>query len=174
MELLFSQRSIGAMVHGILWGGLALMALAATLFALRVSRDIPAERPARAIAWLSTVSAAALWITVFVGTYVSFPAYRIAPPADATDLSAHPRALLLSSPDTAWLHSFGMEIKEHVPFIIAMLATAVAAAALRYRTKLLTDATLNRMASTLLAIALVLSMGVGLLGILINKVAPLQ
>lgn len=174
MDSLFSVRSIGAMVHGIVWGGGALMALTAVLFALRISHSAPADRPAKSIAWLSSIGAAALWITVLVGTYVSFPPYRAAPPAGATDLADHPRALLLSSPDTAWLHSFAMEIKEHIPWMAAMLATAVAFVAFRYREKILTDARLNRMASTLLAIAVALSAGVAVLGVLINKVAPLD
>lgn len=55
-----------------------------------------------------------------------------------------------------------MEIKEHVPWITAMLTTAVAFVATRYWAKVLTDARLNGMATTLVAIAFV------------NKVAPLE
>ena len=174
MDSLFSIRSIGAMAHGILLGGGTLLAFSAALFALRITEGFPAERPARSIGWLSAAGAIAIWLTVLVGTYVSFPPYRLAPPAGTTDLSDHPRALLLSSTETAWLHSFGMEIKEHVPWMAAMLATAVAFVALRYRERLLADARLNRMTSTLLAFALLLSAGVALLGVLINKVAPLD
>jgi hypothetical protein len=67
-----------------------------------------------------------------------------------------------------------MEIKEHVPWIAAMLATAVAFVATRYRSKLLTDMRLNDMATTLLAICFLLASTVGVLGIFINKVAPLE
>ncbi len=55
-----------------------------------------------------------------------------------------------------------------------MLATAVAFVAARYRSKLLTDMRLNSMATTLLAISFVLASIVGVLGIFINKVAPLE
>jgi hypothetical protein len=115
-----------------------------------------------------------LWLTVLAGTYISFPPYRTTPPEGVTDLSRYPRSLLQSTPDTAWLHSFAMEIKEHVPWIAAMLATAVAFVAMRYRSKLLSDVRLNRMATALLAICFVLVSVVALLGVLINKVAPLD
>jgi F0F1-type ATP synthase membrane subunit c/vacuolar-type H+-ATPase subunit K len=67
-----------------------------------------------------------------------------------------------------------MEIKEHVPWIAAMLATAVAFVAARYRSAVLTDGSLRRPTMTLLAICFVLASVVGLLGIFINKVAPLE
>jgi hypothetical protein len=67
-----------------------------------------------------------------------------------------------------------MEVKEHVPWIAAMLATAVAFVAIRYRSKLLSDAQLNRMTTTLVVICFVLVSVVALLGVLINKVAPLD
>ncbi|HJR43644.1 MAG TPA: hypothetical protein VJ812_16230 [Gemmatimonadaceae bacterium] len=179
MDTLFSGRSIWTMIHGIVLGGGALMALAAALFALRAMRlpngaAVVDERPSRHLTWLTMFTAAALWLTVLVGTYISFPPYRAAPPDGATDLSGHPRSLLLSSPETAWLHSFAMEIKEHVPWLAVMLATAVAFVALRYRSRLLSDARLNRMATTLLAICFALVAAVALLGVLINKVAPLE
>ncbi|MEX2283432.1 MAG: hypothetical protein WEE89_13195 [Gemmatimonadota bacterium] len=119
-------------------------------------------------------AAAALWVTVLIGTYVNFPPYRATPPDGLTDLSQYPRSLIQSNPETVWLHSFAMEIKEHVPWIAAMLATAAAFVARRYRAKLLTDTRLNGMATTLLAICFMLASIVGLLGIFINKIAPLE
>ena len=178
-SLLFSGRSIWTMLHGIGLGGGALIALAVALFSLRAMRvdddaGVAALRQSRYLALATVSAAAALWLTIIVGTYVSFPPYRATPPEGLGDLAAYPRALLRSDPGTAWLHSFGMEIKEHVPWIAAMLTTAVAFVAARYRVAVLRDAWLNRMATTLLAIAFVLSAGVGILGILINKVAPLE
>jgi hypothetical protein len=67
-----------------------------------------------------------------------------------------------------------METKEHVPWIAAMLATAVAFVGVRCRSKLLSDASLNRMATALLAICFVLVSYLALLGVFINKVAPLE
>ncbi len=55
-----------------------------------------------------------------------------------------------------------------------MLATAVAVVGVRYRSKLLSDRQLNSMATTLLAICFLLVSFVGVLGVFINKVAPLE
>lgn len=177
--MLFTDRSIWTMIHGIALGGGALMGLAAALFSLRAMRtadawDVAAQNQLRHLAWLTVLIAIMLWLTVLVGTYISFPPFRAPPPAGLTDLSQFPRALIQSNPGAAWLNSFAMEIKEHVPWIAAMLATAVAFVSVRYQSKLLSDAQLRRMATTLLAICFVLASIVGVLGVFINKVAPLE
>lgn len=176
---LFSDRSVWTMIHGIVLGGGALMALATALFSLHAMRSADglhtaAPYQSRSLAWLVVFAAVTLWLTVIIGTFVSFPDYRATPPDGVTDLSQYPRSLLRSNPGTVWLHAFAMEIKEHVPWIAAMMATAVAFVAVRYRAKLLTDMRLNRMATTLLGICFALASIVGVLGIFINKVAPLE
>jgi heme A synthase len=176
--LLFSERSIWTMVHGIVLGGGALMALAAALFGLRTMRAATAAEvvrvQARHLAWLLVLTAVLLWLTLLVGTYVTFPPYRATPPDGLTDLSAYPRALIRSTPGAEWLHGFAMETKEHVPWIAAMLATAVAAVSLRYRSLVLSDRRLNDMASVLVAVCIVLVTYASILGVFINKVAPLE
>jgi hypothetical protein len=144
--MLFSDRSIWTMVHGLVLGGVGLLGLTATM----------------------------LWLTVLAGTYVVFPPYRAAPPAGVLDLSQFPRTFVLAKPNTAWLHTFAMESKEHMPWIAAMLATAVAFVAVQYRSKLLTDTSLRNMATTLVAICFALVAFVSLMGVFVNKVAPLQ
>lgn len=177
--LLFTGRSIWTMIHGIVLGGGALLGLAAALFALGTARIAdPADDAAvplgRSLGWLTAFIAVALWATVLVGTYVSFPPYRTPPPEGITDLARYPRALLHSQPATVWLHSFAMEIKEHVPWIAAMLATAVAWVATRHRSRLLSDPSLRRFAMTLLTACFALVSIISLLGVFINKVAPLE
>lgn len=177
--MLFSERSIWTMIHGIGLGGGALLALAAALFFLRAAPAMPGADPAgetqaRYVTWLTVAIAVLLWLTVLVGTYVSFPAYRASPPEGVVDLSRYPRSLIQSNPGTAWLHSFAMEIKEHVPWIAAMLATAVAFATVRYRSNMLKDRQLRGMVTSMLAICFVLVAAVALLGTFINKVAPLE
>jgi uncharacterized membrane protein len=166
------------MIHGIVLGGGGLLAVAAALFALVAMRAAPAGDAAAAqsryLAWLLVATAVLLWAAVIVGTYVSFPPYRATPPEGLTDLSAYPRALIRSHPGTAWLHSFAMESKEHMPWIAAMLASGVAFVAARYRGQLLSDDRLRRISVSLLSFVLVLVAGVSFLGILINKVAPLE
>ena len=177
--MLFTDRSIWTMIHGIVLGGAALMALAAALFSLRTMQaatasDLVAQNQARHLAQLMVFTASVLWLAVLVGTYINFPPYRATPPEGLTDLSQFPRALIRSSPGTEWLHSFAMEIKEHVPWIAAILATAVAAVSVRYRSRLLSDRQLNGMATTLVVICLLLVSFAAILGVFINKVAPLE
>jgi hypothetical protein len=178
-SLLFSGRSIWTMTHGIGLGGGALIMAAMAIFALRSMQTTDSTHPAaqsqaRHLGWLTVAAATALWLSVLVGTYIIFPPYRAAPQEGVADLARYPRSMLLSDPGTAWLHAFAMEIKEHVPWIAAMLATAVAFVAVLYRARLLADAGLNRMASAMIAICFMLAAAVGVLGILINKVAPLE
>lgn len=176
--LLFSEESLWTMVHGIGLGGPALLALAATLFALYLMRGGTAPggtaRVARPVAYLTAFSAVMLWLTTLVGTYIVFPVYRAAPPEGVTDLSQYPRSMLLADTSTAWLHAFAMETKEHLPFIAAILATAVAFVAWRYRERFLEDRALRRAGGVLLAACFVLVAYVSLLGVFINKVAPVE
>lgn len=174
--LLFSERSVWTMIHGIGLGGAALLGLAAALFYLSATRPAMSAADADAppaFAWLTVATAVVLWLAVIVGTYVVFPPYRATPPEGVTDLSAFPRALVLGSTDTAWLHGFGMEIKEHMPWVAAMLATAAAFVAVRYPAAM-SQRPLRRMVGVLLAWAFAIVAFVSLLGVFVNKVAPLE
>jgi hypothetical protein len=177
--MLFSERSIWTMVHGIGLGGSALLGLAAALFYLYAAvRPAPGSPPdeagARAFAVVNVFTAVMLWLTVIIGTYVVFPSYRIPPPPGTTDLSQFPRALVLANPGTAWLHTFAMETKEHMPWIAAMLTTAVAFVAVRDRRTLLASAAMRRMATVLLGTSFAVVAFVSLLGVFVNKVAPVH
>jgi hypothetical protein len=177
---LFSDLSIWTMVHGMALGGGAMAALFGALLLVYVEAAGPAGRagvstsPSPLVGLFSVASAGLLWVTVLVGTYVVFPPYRAAPPEGATDLSAYPRSMVLADPNTAWLHSFGMEIKEHVPWIAAMLATAAAFVVLRYRGHLTHDRSVRRVVMGWLAMSLALVGTAALLGVFANKVAPVQ
>jgi hypothetical protein len=178
-RMLFSDRSLLTMAHGIALSSAALVGLAASLFAMVVLRagqrqSGPTSRQARLLIGLLCVSTAALWLAVLAGTYGVFPMYRVTPPKDTADLAAYPRALLLAGPGTAWLHSFAMETKEHVPWIAAMLATAGTFVVWLDPIRALRDRSMFRASVVLVTISLVLASWTGLLGILVNKVAPLQ
>ena len=177
--MLFTNRSLWTMLHGIVLGGGALLALFAVVFSLRAMRADPAsgvvsEAQSRYLVRLTVLTAALLWLTTLAGTYITFPPYRAAPPDGLTDLSQYPRALILSRPGTAWLHAFAMEVKEHMPWIAAMLSTAVAFVGVRYRSRLLTDVQLNGMATTLSVLSFMIVSFVAILGVFVNKVAPLE
>jgi hypothetical protein len=178
---LFSELSIWTMVHGMALGGGAMGALFGALLLLVYGRSGAQTgpgggpiAPAPLVGLFSVASATLLWITVLVGTYIVFPPYRAAPPEGTTDLGQYPRSMLLAEPETAWLHSFGMEIKEHVPWIAAMLATAVAFVTVRYGGHLARDPSARRTVIGWLAISLALVGAVALLGVFVNKVAPVQ
>jgi hypothetical protein len=176
---MITDRGLWTLVHGIVLAGGAMMALAAALFAMWALRPaegsrLAADDRARSLSGLTVFIAAMLWATVLTGTYVIFPPYRATPPEGVTDLAAYPRALLLSNAGTAWLHGFAMESKEHMPWIAAMLATAVAFVSVRYRWSLHEDPGIRRMALALLTICFGLVAFTGLMGVLVNKAAPLQ
>jgi hypothetical protein len=176
--MLFSDRSIWTMVHGIGLGGGALVGLAAALFYLYAVRPAPlstdSDHGSRAFASVTVFTALMLWLTVIVGTYIIFPPYRATPSPGTTDLSEFPRSLILASPATAWLHAFAMETKEHMPWIASMLTTAVAFIAVRYRSTALTNGSMRQMMFALLALSFALVSFVALLGVFVNKVAPLD
>ena len=173
---MFTGRSLWAMVHGIGLGGAAMMGLAAALFylyAARVSAGSERRAESRALARLTVFTAVVLWLTVLVGTYIVFPPYRLTPPAGLADLSQFPRALVLANPNTAWLHTFAMESKEHMPWIAAMLTTAVAFVSVRDPSRLHDEASVRKLAIALLAISFALVAFVALMGVFVNKAAPL-
>ena len=176
--MLFSERSIWTMVHGIGLGGAALMGLAAALFYLCAARPTPlssdSDNGSRAFASVTVFTALMLWLAVIVGTYIIFPPYRATPPPGTTDLSEFPRSLVLASPNTAWLHAFAMESKEHMPWIASMLTTAVAFIAVRYRGTALSNRSMRQMTFALLAVSFALVSFVALLGVFVNKIAPLD
>lgn len=178
--MLFTERSLPVLLHGVAFGGGALMALAAMLFTMGalmrpgIGPEWLGDSRARAVGWLIVGAAAVLWLTVISGTYVVFPPYRATPPAGVTDLAAYPRALLLSKPETAWLHRVAMEMKEHMPWIAAMLATAVAFVTWRHPHAIWRDRWVRRTTLGLLAVSFVLTALAGVLGIFANKIAPLQ
>ena len=175
--MLFSDRSIWTMVHGIVFGGGVLLALAAALYHLLALRPATGHAAdpgqGRALSILLVAIAVLMWMAVVGGTYVVFPLYRIPPPEGLADLARHPRALLMSRPDTRWLHAFAMEIKEHWPWIAAMVATAAAVVGRRYR-RLPEDAGLRRLLIALTLVGFAIVSGAALLGVFINKVAPVE
>jgi hypothetical protein len=176
--MLFTDRSLWTMLHGIGFGGAALLALSAALVALYLLRSwdgsvVHGYHHARAVAGLSAFVAAMLWLTSVVGTLIVFPPYRATPPDGTLDLTAYPRSLILSDPETAWLHAYAMETKEHLPWIAVILATALAFIAWRARSTMLQDPRLRRMSMLLLALCLVIVGYISILGVFVNKVAPL-
>jgi hypothetical protein len=169
-------RQVITVLHG--WGfgavfvagfPLALIALAGTTS----SGDRPASaREQQFLARGLWLLAAVGWVAVFVGAYVIYPWYRAKPPAGMTDLSLYPRSLLLSHPNTQWLHDVGMEWKEHVSWLAPMILTMVAYIYTTYGAGLSRHKSLRRsfLAFTIVAFA---AAGVsGIFGKTLNIYAP--
>jgi hypothetical protein len=179
-----TDRELWTLVHGMVFGAFYLLAFAgglAGIYSLRpqlltaegINERIPRLR------WGTIVMAVLVWLTVIVGTFVVYPAYR-ANPAEGIDttvqseqLRQYPRYWLLANEETAPFHEFGMEWKEHVAWISPFLATVVAYAIIRYGKQL----TNNRPARNMIIALFILSFAVagiaGALGALITKAAPL-
>src|SRR3972149_6003706 len=157
-SMLFSERSIWTMVHGIGLGGGALIGLAAAwfyLYAARSSDGAAAPPGSGALAGATGLGGGLLWLPVIVGAYVILPPCR-------------PR------PSAAGRPAFAMESKEHMPWIASMLTTAVAFVAVRYRSRVLQNSSLRSLSMALLAISFALVAFVSLMGLFVNKVAPLD
>jgi hypothetical protein len=90
------------------------------------------------------------------------------------DLTEYPKALLLSNPATAVLHTFGMEFKEHVAWIAPILATAVAYIVFKYGPQLADHPRVRQAAITLFTLAFTAAAFAGLYGALITKAVPVH
>jgi hypothetical protein len=163
-------------MHGLLFGGLFLIALAAAV--LELLRQSATARPAELtprgqlferIAYIKM--AAFGWIAVLLGTYVIYPWYRAKPPAGA-DLSVYPRSLLLSNPNTAAWHNFGMEWKEHAGWIAPIVATMLAVVMIRHAAALRADKRLGRAVLLFACAGLFATAVAGFFGAMLDKTAP--
>jgi hypothetical protein len=174
-----SFRELWTALHGMGLGAAFLLAFTGgfmTLWGLNSAWATPegVRRSARRLIVWTWTMAALVWVTVVVGTYVVYPWYRAQPPADTHGamLAHYPKGLLLSNPQTADWHEFGMEWKEHIAWLAPILATAVAFVVTRYRIQIASDANIRRALLILFSLAFFTASVAGLLGALINKAAP--
>jgi hypothetical protein len=174
-----TYREIWGVVHGMILGAGFLLAFAggfAGLYSLRPEWLTVAglqERLGRLRAgtWVMAVIA---WLTVVTGSYIVYPWYRAAPPAQVLDFSNYPRYFLLANANLALWHNFGMEWKEHVAWLSPILATAVAFVVLRYGSRVAEDARLRQGLLILFTLAFLSAATAGLFGAFITKAAPIH
>jgi hypothetical protein len=175
-----SLRDLWTVIHGMGLGAIFLLAFAgglAGLWSMRpewVTVSGLRERVHRMIAgtWIMAIVA---WLTVITGTWIVYPWYRAPAPQGASRdalAAEYPRNFLLSSPDTALWHTFGMEWKEHVAWLAPILATAVAFVVWRYGTRLAEMPKVRQALMTLFTLAFLAAAAAGAFGAFINKVAP--
>jgi hypothetical protein len=176
MEL--SNRDAWAVIHGIILGTVFLLAFAgglAGLWSFRwayITLEGARERLRRLMVgtWGMAIIS---WLTVITGTYIVYPWYRETPPEGTTDLSAYPRSLLLSDPNTELWHRFAFEWKEHIAFLTPILATAVAFIVTYYGVRL-TDKPLVRYAAMAMFVLAFVAAGLAAgFGALVTKNAPI-
>jgi hypothetical protein len=168
MEL--SNRDAWAVFHGLVAGGIFLLAFAGALAGLwSMSRRLTTREGVEA--WLrrlvvGTWSLAVIsWAAVMTGTYVVYPWYREATPDS-------PRSILLADPNTELWHRFAFEWKEHVAFLAPILATAVAFIVTYYGTRLADKPRVRYAAMAMFTIAFAAAVLAAVFGALVTKKAP--
>jgi hypothetical protein len=129
--MMLTSRESWTAIHGMIFGAGYLLLFTGTwtgIWMLNSGRVTP--QGARTCARLTAIAAWAMAIlafaAVFAGTYLIYPWYRAMPPhgVPSTALAHYPKYLLLSNPQTASWHEFGMEWKEHAAWLAPILATA--------------------------------------------------
>jgi uncharacterized membrane protein len=173
-----SYREAITTFHGMGLGAFFLLLFTGTwvmLWGLRSGwvTSVGVEAHRKLLAFGAKLMAVLAWLTVILGTYLPYTWYRAKPPAGA-DLIHFPRSFLLANPKLAFLHSFGMEWKEHVAWLTPILATAAAYLIWRYGGKLAENAKVRNAALTLLTLSFVAAAIAGLIGAFITKAAPLR
>ncbi len=177
MEITY--REFWGTLHGLIFGGLFLLSFSGGLFALYSLRlewlttEGISEKITKLKVWVWSM-AAIVWATVLSGTYIVYPWYRAKPPEGTTDLSAFPRSLLLSAPNTAEWHKFGMEWKEHVAWVAPIAATVVAYVISTYGSQLIKQPKMRKALTNFFIIAFVVAAIAGVLGAFITKAAPIR
>lgn len=167
-----NTRELAALIHGMGFGALFLLAFSGALagfYSLRpelVTAQGVKERITRLKVGVVAMAIAA-WGTVVTGTYWIYPWYR-------AKLPTSPKAILLANENTAGWHDFGMEWKEHIAWISPMLATVSAFVVIYYGVDLIKNDRARKIAMWLLVLAFATAAVAGLLGALITKIAPVK
>jgi len=174
-----TSREAFTLFHGMILGSLFLLSFAGGLAGLYSFRTewvtvSGINERLRRLDIGTMVMAVVAWLTVISGTFVVYPWYRAKPPEGTTDLLDFPRYFLLSVPNLAAWHTFGMEWKEHVAWFSPILATAVAFVVWRYGDQIAANPKLRNALITLFVLAFATAGIAGLFGALITKAAPLM
>jgi hypothetical protein len=170
-----SMKELWTVLHGMGFGAVYLLAFAGGLAGIYSFRpelitplgDVERARRLKIGMW---IMAAVAWFTVISGTWVVYIWYR-AKPVPGVDLANFPRYYLLSKHSTAEWHEFGMEWKEHVAWIVPMVATTIAFVVQYYGKRLWELATIRKALMWLMFISFGAAAVAGVFGAFINKVA---
>jgi hypothetical protein len=157
-------------IHGMLLGGLFVVALAGTLVGLSALRPglltpegrVRLERALQATAGLALVAG---WAVVLVGTLVIDPLFHGG--------SAPPAHFLESYSGTVRWVTWAMPAKENLAWMSVILATATAMPLLTRSESMFTPTRARTVVLVLLSVALVFAGVAALLGVFLNKVGPI-
>lgn len=163
-----SSGALLTALHGIVFGGLFLLAYSGGLLGLyslrpgwvTLSGYRGLVRRLTAGAWIMALVA---WLTVLSGTYLILPQYL-----------AGPKRYLLAHPSLAPLNDVGMEWKMHLAWMAPVLATVVAYVVLRYGPRLVTDVQMRRAVLVIFTLAFLTAASAGVAGLILDKVVPIQ
>jgi hypothetical protein len=167
-----SYREWWALIHGIIFGAVFLLAFSgglAGLWSLRtewVTAEGLRERVRRLKIGTVTMALAA-WGTVITGTWIVYPWYRSKSPDS-------PKSKLTADPSTADWHEFGMEWKEHIAWIAPILATVAAGLVVYYGAYLARNRTVRNIVIGFFVAAFGTAAVAGIFGALITKAAPVH
>lgn len=174
-----SWRDLMTVLHGMGFGTLFMLAFSGAIAEFyRMSApgapSVPSVRDSALLRGYLLAMVVLAWLTVFSGAYLVYPWYRARPPAGMVDLSAFPRALLMSSRRTSAWHSVAMEWKEHVAWIAPMAMSMVAYVYGKYGATLARHRALRKAALAFTVAAFMAAGVAGAVGALMNKYAPVH
>ncbi len=172
-----TTRALWALIHGMGFGGLYLLACSGALVELYRRNASRAPSAARGDGFLRVylaAMAALAWLAVMTGAYVIYPWYRAVPPAGTADLRGFPQRLLMASPRTIAWHALGMEWKEHVAWLAPIAVTMAAAVVWQYGRELRNHRGLRAAVLCFLWVSLAAAGVAGFFGAMINKNAPVE
>ncbi|MBI2914592.1 MAG: hypothetical protein HYY08_01570 [Firmicutes bacterium] len=162
-------REVNTALHGIA-GVLFLMAFSGGLaglwsFQRRLLTEDGIKERIRRLKWGTSLMAVAAWVTVIWGAVV-YTWYRAPVPES-------PRSLILGGPQP-WVHTFGMEWKEHVALFVPILATAAAYLIWFFQDRLVIHRKARRVIIAVFALSAAFGGVAFTLGALVTKTAPLH
>jgi hypothetical protein len=174
-----TSHGLWAMIHGLGFGGLYLLAFSGALVELyRSTAPAVAYPPSPARGRFLNVYLILMvvlaWLAVVSGAYIVYPWYRTAAPPGTIDLSLYPQRLLMANPTTSGWHSLGMEWKEHVAWLAPISITMVAFVFIRYGNELRNHVQLRRAVLGFAWVAFLAAALAGFLGAVIDKQAPVK
>lgn len=173
-----STREFWTLFHGMVLGSLFLVSFSGVMVGIYSLRadwlTLRGLSERIRLLKIGTVAMAIVsWLTVITGTYIVYPWYRAKPPQDVSNLLDFPRSYLLSVPNLAFLHTFGMEWKEHVAWFSPILATVVAYVIWRFGDQIAENSSLRNAMAVLFIISFSAAAIAGFFGAIITKAAPI-